>query len=295
MSVAVKGTLELTARLSVRPDPCERIVFDSGNVLLGEFRCPTSYAQFGDAGRVVNFVLAFPRSAVWIQHERAPRFVADPSLATLYNPFAPFLREPISARGDETDWFALSETLARDLVRHFSARDGDAAEPFRFERADVPHAVYLAQRALFVDVAHGLTDRLEREERALSVATAVLASAYEHDRQRVVGGPRSREVVERAREIIMSTLAENLGVADIAARLEVSPFHLCRTFRAATGMTMHAYRRDVRLREALGLIPRHRGNLSTLALEIGFCSHAHFTAAFRRAFGLTPCRCKALD
>jgi AraC-like DNA-binding protein len=30
------------------------------------------------------------------------------------------------------------------------------------------------------------------------------------------------------------------------------------------------------------------GDLTRIALDLGFSSHSHFTAAFRRHFGLTP-------
>jgi AraC-like DNA-binding protein len=43
----------------------------------------------------------------------------------------------------------------------------------------------------------------------------------------------------------------------------------------------------LRLARALVELP-HADDLSTLALEVGFSSHSHFSAAFRRAFGCTP-------
>ena len=278
----------LTTRLLDRPDPCERIAYDSGAILLGEFRCPVTYSNFAQAGRVVNYVIAFPRSAVWIEHESAPRFVADPGRATLYNPFTPYLRAPIAADGDMTDWIALSEPVARDLVRQFNASDAESDTPFRFLRADVSPAAYVAQRALFDRVAGGLRDRLEIEERTIGICTELLGGAYASARGRQEEGKRVRALVEDAREIVMASLFENLGVADIAQRLEVSPFHLCHSFRAHSGTTLHAYRRDMRLRGALGAVAAHRGQLSSLAVSLGFYSHSHFTAAFRRAFGFAP-------
>jgi AraC-like DNA-binding protein len=35
-------------------------------------------------------------------------------------------------------------------------------------------------------------------------------------------------------------------------------------------------------------LPESRGNLTALALELGFASHSHFTDTFRRAFGVAP-------
>ena len=58
-------------------------------------------------------------------------------------------------------------------------------------------------------------------------------------------------------------------------------------FRAVTGQTIHAYRMQLRVRSALERIER-ASDLSAVALALGFSSHSHFTASFRRAFGVTP-------
>jgi AraC-like DNA-binding protein len=255
---------------------------------MGTFRCPVTHTAFETVGDIDTFHICFPRTAVWLEYENAPRFVADASRATLYNPRQSFRRARISPEGDHTDWIAFDESLVRDVVAHFSPGDAGSERAFRFGMADVCQSVYMAQRALFNEVDVIPNDRLEVEERAVAILSSVLANAYASRPSHPRTTPRTQQLVEHAREVMLASLCENLGVADIAARLDVSAFHLCRVFRASTGMTLHAYRRDMRLRAALGLIPRHRGHLSSLALHVGFYSHSHFTAAFRRAFGVSP-------
>jgi AraC family transcriptional regulator len=265
-----------------------RLLFHSPSLRMGMFRCPVTHPGFETAGSIDSFHLCFPRTAVWLQYEDTPRFVADASRATLYNPNQAFARSRISPEGDHTDWIALGDTVARDVVAHFSPDDAQADLAFRFRMATVCPAIYRAQRSLFNEIERGLDDRLEVEERAIGIVSRILASAYAGSRRRPGNTGSPRPLVECAREAILESLFENLGVAEIAGRLNVSVFHLCRVFRASTGLTLHAYRRDMRLRAALGLVPRHRGRLSSLALGMGFSSHAHFTAAFRRAFGVAP-------
>jgi AraC-like DNA-binding protein len=187
----------------------------------------------------------------------------------------------------------MSEQFARDAVRQWSGAHADHDEPFRRPFAAVSAEVYLAQRSLFTGVVRGELDSLEVEERVVEIVDAVLASSYQSQSPLTApprrGRPR-RELVEEAKAAILSTLFENLRVSDLARRLDVSPFHLCRSFRRETGVTLNAYRRDIRLRVALGLTTEYRGNLSVLALRAGFYSHSHFSAAFRRAFGRPPSR-----
>ena len=51
---------------------------------------------------------------------------------------------------------------------------------------------------------------------------------------------------------------------------------------------MHAYRVQLRLRHALERVAEPAADLASVALDLGFASHSHFTAAFRRAYGRTP-------
>jgi AraC family transcriptional regulator len=267
---------------------CARIAFESPSLRLGTFRCPVTHAAFETLGDIDTFHVCFPRTSVWLEHEGAPRFVADASRATLYNPRQVFRRAPISPDGDHTDWIAIGDSLARDLIAQFDRADAESNRVFRFGMAGVRPSSYLAQRRLFTDVELGLADRFEVEERAARILSAVLAQAYTAHPGQTSTRARTRRLVESAREAILESLCDNLGVADVARRLGVSVFHLCRVFRAHTGMTLHEYRRDMRLRAALGLVAGRRGQLSSLALQVGFCSHAHFTVSFRRAFGVSP-------
>lgn len=285
------ATPEDRAGIRVDQDPCDRIVFASRDVVLGEFRCPVAYQDFRSAGRIHHHVVAFPRTWVWIEREDARRFVADPGLATIYNPATPYVREPLSPDGDLSDWLGISDQLAREAVARFCPADADHPEPFRHAAAPVSGPVYVTQRGLFRSLRDADIDPLRVEEQVFAIVLAVLASAYgrpgpDLDSARRTG--TGRGLVEKAKATILSTLFENLSVCDIASSIEVSPFHLCRTFRRHTGMTLHEYRREMRLRSALGLAVGYRGRLSELALRAGFSSHSHFTTAYRRAFGISP-------
>jgi AraC family transcriptional regulator len=274
---------------AVEPD-CERVRFSTPNLLIGEFRCGNDHARFRDAGRIRNCVIAFPRQAVWIHREDAAPFVADASVATVYSPGVAYERHRLSPAGGDADWFGLSEPLARALVQDLAPALAEGEHALPFFRAPVPTALYHAQRRLLESLRDGTADALAVEERGIAIARAILAGALGLDRAAPprAASTRAREVVERAKALILQRLDANTSVTDLAAALEVSPFHLCRTFRAATGFTLHGYRRELRVRNALELAPQHRGRLSALALRLGFHSHAHFSAAYRAAFGAAP-------
>jgi AraC-like DNA-binding protein len=274
----------------------ERVIFASADVLLGEFRCPTSAADFAIAGKIRNHVIAFPQSAVWIERERERPFVADPSVATLYTPGQAYRRRAISRMGDYTDWIAVSGAIARAMVTQIEPGDAERDDAFVHSHAPVGGRLYFEQRRLFSYVASKRADPAVIEEAALSIVAAVIETPYAaaanlphrrvavHPRARV----RQREIFEEAKAVVIANLEQNLALGQIAARVNVSVHRLCHAFRAGAGIPLYAFRRAVRVRAALGDLPGYRGNLSVLARRYGFSSHPHFSTAFVREFGVSP-------
>src|SRR5262249_21410183 len=102
------------------------------------------------------------------------------------------------------------------------------------------------------------------------------------------GNRRRRALALQAKELLAAKYAETLRLDPIADELRVSSFHLCRTFKDEIGVTMHRYLNGLRLRASLGRLAGGEAALTALALALGFSSHSHFSAAFRREFSISP-------
>ena len=76
-------------------------------------------------------------------------------------------------------------------------------------------------------------------------------------------------------------------LTDIAAELRVSPVYLTQVFQQAEGLPLYRYQLHLRLARALDLVTRY-DDLTALALDLGFSSHSHFSATFRKAYGYSP-------
>ena len=83
-------------------------------------------------------------------------------------------------------------------------------------------------------------------------------------------------------------MSERVTLDDVARAVHVSPFHLARIFQQQTGVPVHRYLTQLRLRASLERLADGAGDLTAVALELGFSSHSHFTDAFRREFGHSP-------
>lgn len=108
----------------------------------------------------------------------------------------------------------------------------------------------------------------------------------------VQGGPELRAgpetgAVRRARSYLIENSGRNVRLEQLAAVARLSPFHLTRAFRRATGLPPHAFLLQTRLARARILL-RAGLDLPAVASETGFADQSHFTRHFRRAFGITP-------
>jgi len=76
-------------------------------------------------------------------------------------------------------------------------------------------------------------------------------------------------------------------LADIAAEVRGSPVYLTQVFQQVEGLPLYRYQLRLRLARALDLLGEYE-NLTSLGLDLGFSSHSHFSAAFRRIYGRSP-------
>jgi AraC family transcriptional regulator len=273
------------------PNQFDRIVFESGLVRIGAFRCHPSHPDFQDTGPASNCCFVFPRTAVQIEHEHEPPFVANPNVVTFYNSGQQYERKAISPDGDRCDWFGIAPTLVRDAARTFDTRVDDRPErPFGLTRGSSSSSTYLLQRNLYRQVTTGKIESLEVEETVIELLDQVLRSAYSTSRPHSVSEISSRQrATVRDIETILSVCPEEpMSLRKIAHELDFSAYHMCRLFRRVTGTKLHQYRLRLRLRVALANVLESEQALTDIALEMGFSSHSHFTSAFHREFGITP-------
>jgi AraC-like DNA-binding protein len=154
----------------------------------------------------------------------------------------------------------------------------------------------LASRAILIQ--HLILRKIEERAPPLAIAELGLALAAEIFRdacpvhERTAG--RRRDAVAMAQAILAANYEKPVRLEDIARAVELSPYHLCRTFKRATGVHMHEYLTRLRLRAALERVAGPRPGLAEIAHDYGFSSQSHFAAAFRKEFRITPSEVRRL-
>ena len=94
--------------------------------------------------------------------------------------------------------------------------------------------------------------------------------------------------LERVLHCMEARLAEPILLQELAAEIDMSPFHFARMFKLSTGRSPHAYLTVQRMERAKRLLSESPLSLAEVANRIGYQTQAHFTGVFHRQVGTTP-------
>jgi AraC-like DNA-binding protein len=225
---------------------------------LGTWSCTHAHREPGAEQWSTHTTINVVLDGVFVRHVGRTSLQVDPTVAVLSAPGESWrTSHPTRSCGDRGVWVLLDEA-------HFACPPGDRTRP-------------LPGRSWF-DWA--LLARTSDAELAAALIDDVLHGSEVPTRE--------PWYVARARRILADRLRAPPDLAELALEVHVSPWHLCRVFRAATGVTPRAYVERLRLACAARRIATGCPDLGELALELGFSSHSHLTARYRATFGTTP-------
>lgn len=236
--------------------------------------------------------VVFLRAGAFIKHVGSTDLLADTGHVVFFNRGEPYrVSHPVTA-GDESTAFGFPREV---LVEAFGGTTG-AEWRFPLTHCPIGPSVSLAMQGLrrHLDGGGPASSRcgLAAEELSLDLLRAVARAVRRRQGLTPPAGLRAtrrrRAIVEETRHILGRSYRESTSLAAIASRVGASPYHLTRIFREETGAPLHRYRVLLRLREALERLSGGEGDLTALALNLGYSSHSHFTDSFRAAFGMSP-------
>jgi AraC family transcriptional regulator len=182
------------------------------------------------------------------------------------------------------------QALARALPQ---AQRGDGFDAQHLQPQVLLTPELMVHRSLLVHaLLQGVSETLEAEEEALLLLWAVLRQAsrrvMDADTRRHGDPARRARSVERVKEAIASRPAHPWTLAELARLACVSDSHLAHLFRRQVGISVYGFVLRERLALALEAVVHTEQPLTEVALDTGFASHSHFSARFRRCFGVSP-------
>jgi len=107
-------------------------------------------------------------------------------------------------------------------------------------------------------------------------------------------GETSRlRLVAEAKTYVEAHYADPITLEQIAAALQVSPFHLSRVFSQESDFSLFGYLATVRLTRARQLLLEESLSVAEVAYAVGYASPNYFAKVFRKAFGHPPSRTRS--
>ena len=265
--------------------PSSWAVYEGRGFRIGAVRCSHSHPRWTRVNDIPGDpVLVFPRHAVAIEPMRGGGGVLDSNER--------YARRCMSDAGDRSEWLAFREELLHRLAPHLDPSDlGGPRLPRVF--GVEPRAMALLRQAF----RHVLLDEAPEELLVEEAVCHLLDSLRERRRdgasRRGVTTAAHRRLVDDLRILLAQSFAEPTGLTELATALGVTAPHLCRVFHSLTGGTIHALRDQLRLAAALDQLEDGVKDLTSLALDLGYSSHSHFTANFGRALSRSPSAMRA--
>lgn len=100
--------------------------------------------------------------------------------------------------------------------------------------------------------------------------------------------------MQHAKEIILSNLRNPPGIQELAQQVGTNENYLKKYFKAVHGTTVYHFISKARMEKAKQLLSTEKRPLSEVAGMMGYKHVHHFSTAFRKIFGFSPVRLRAL-
>jgi AraC-like DNA-binding protein len=274
-----------------------RVLFEGLGVSVAHFLCRAPVHAAGPEEESPTHSIVLVRRGVFRRTASGETLVADANRVVFFNAdqvsrFA----HPVPG-GDDCTVLALTTERALELVARHAPREAERPErPFLRGHGESPPRV--------ARLHYELLALTRKDAPALAVEDAVSELADEAVRAAYAPGPpdaqpasgsaaarrRRREMVEAVKLAVNDCLESPPNLGALAALAGCSPFHLSRVFSRTEGTSLRRYTLRLRARVAAHRLAASRSDLTSLALDLGYADHSHFTNSFRDEWGVPPSR-----
>lgn len=260
------------------------------NIFLGHFRTPAD-----DAPEVSSLfwhsLLIFPKTEASIQAQRTlDGKIRHEQVVEGDIVITPAQVSHRSCWNAEHDFIVIA--IAPDI---FARAVDESAEPSNVEL--LPH--FSTSDGLVLQIGLALKgvlennptkgSRLYAETMANALAVHLLQnySAHQPILRDYSGGLSSRQL-RQVIDYINDHLDRELGLAELAAIVQMSPHYFTRLFKQSTGSTPHQYVIRRRVERAKELLLKGELSIAEVAYSVGFANQSHLNRHLKRLLGVTP-------
>ena len=259
------------------------LLLESSSIRLRDVYCRGACRGQSAEEHSRNTSLVFPYRGTYVRHVGSQQTVGEANQVLFFNAGEDYrISHPVSG-GDANLSLLISPALFQELAPSTLVRKGEQPA-FNLQRLRIDARA----QALVAMLRYSLREQIAEPLEAESLTLTLIQRALGPRTSRVAGGTYgSQRMVDRIKLLLASNLTRRWTLAEIAAEVHGSPIYLTQVFQQVEGMPLYRYQLRLRLARSLDLLDRY-DDLTALAFEVGFSSHSHFTAAFRRTYGRSP-------
>ena len=273
-----------------------RTLYDSPMITVRDYICTHDHREASPEEESESNSITLMRHGAFARHFGNQKVTSDVNQASFFAKGSVYRVSHPTGCGDRGTSMVVAPSILNDIIRELDpAVDERPHDPFRFGSGPIDTGLFLRHREYVRRLETSEMEPLEplwADVTGLQLIADVLIAAYEHagtkPQRRLSTSKDHAERTEAAKAYIAKHISENISLVDIARAANASPFNFARLFQEQTGMPVHRYLTRLRLRSSLERIAEPAADLTTIALDLGFSSHSHFTDVFRREFGETP-------
>jgi AraC-like DNA-binding protein len=227
--------------------------------------------------------VVFPYRGVYVRHVGRTETVAEANQVVFFNVDEPYrVSHPVTC-GDSNLSIGVSEEALLELAPVGYLHSKDRAV-FNRPCLRVDARTQALTALLRHQLDRGAIETLEAETLTLTLVRRALGERTSHASSGTFG---RQKLVDRAKLVLASDLGRRWTLSEVAGEVGVSPVYLTQVFQQVEGLPLYRYQLQMRLARALDLLGESF-DLTSLALDLGFSSYSHFSAAFKQAYGQTP-------
>ena len=260
-----------------------RLLLETRTVEIRDIQCHGNCHHRSPGECASTTHLVYPYRGAFMRHVGSTETVAEVNQLVFFNEDEEYAISHPVAGGDA----CLSIAIDRELLQELAPADQLAAGPavaFRHARRGIDPRAQALVALLRHGLSRGAIETLEAETLALTLIRRSLGEATSHNRSSTYG---QKKLVDRTKLLLAVDPGRRWTLAAVAKEVGVSPVYLTQIFAQVEGVPLYRYQLRLRLARALDLLADY-DDLTMLALDIGFSSHSHFSAAFRQLYGKTP-------
>jgi len=273
-----------------------RTLYDSPMISVRDYVCRIqdhhhSPEEVSDLNSIVLM-----RHGAFSKHFEKRVVTADVNQATFFTKDSVYRVSHPTDCGDRGTTIVVAPPILTDIIRELDPSvDERPEQPFPFVTGPCSPEIFWRHREFVRRLETAGVSPLEplwADVTGLQLIADVLEAAFVHSgreiKKRLSTVADHAEKVNAAKSYLSAHLGDNVSLDEVASAVYSSPFNFSRIFQEQTGLPVHRYLTRLRLRASLERVLEKDADLTTIALDLGFSSHSHFSDVFKREFGKTP-------